>query len=1226
MSLLTQKFKFLRKAEKSQSGHQQIEQGGREWESFYRDRWSYDKTVRTTHGVNCTGSCSWNVYVKNGIVAWENQATDYPATPDDMPDYEPRGCARGSTFSWYLYSPSRVKYPYMRGVLADFWRKARKEHATAIEAWKSIVTDPVKRTSYTSQRGMGGFVRSTWEEVSEVIAASMLYTAQTYGPDRNFGFSVIPAMSQLSYAAGTRFLNLMGGVPLSFYDWYADLPPASPQVWGEQTDSPESGDWFNAGYIITWGSNVPLTRTPDAHFMNEVRYKGTKVVSVSPDYAESTTSADAWLNVKAGTDAALAMAMGHVILKEYYLDRKVSYFQDYAKQFTDMPFFLRVEEDTHGHVVPTRFLNAADCGRTEQDAEFKGYIFDANSQSLVTPNGTMGERHANPSKWNLRLEDSQTGKPIDPVLSVMDMKDEVVSVQLPYFGEDKEEGFVTHNIPVMTVQTTAGPVKVTTVYDLIMAHYGLDRGLGGEVATSYEDDIAYTPAWQEKFTGVSPALAIQTAREFADTAEATKGRSMVIMGAGINHWYHADIIYRAILNIIMFTGTEGKNGGGWAHYVGQEKLRPAEGWGLIMTAKDWGTAPRLQNSPSFFYFATEQFRSDVIDINERASKLATPRYAHPGDYNVMAARLGWLPSYPTFDRGSQQLVDEAKAQGATTADEINAYIVDQLKAKQLNFSVQDPGKEANFPRNLFVWRANLIGSSSKGHEYFLKYLLGTKNGVIEDSDAAVKPEEIKWRDQEVQGGKLDLLIDLDFRMASTGLYSDIVLPAATWYEKDDLSSTDMHPFLHVFQPAVNPGWEAKSDWDIFRTLAEAVSKVAKESNLLKYQDIVAVPLQHDTRGELATPNGEVKDWYHGECEPVPGKTMPNLVHVERDFTKIYEKFIGLGPGASKKAGAHGATWDISDEYEALKEQIGTIDHAGYVSNGCPSIFTAKQACDATLRLSSCSNGKLAVRGWEAVEKQTGLDNLQYIAKPREGQRFTFDECVIQPRNVISSPTSTAKSDNNRRYSPFNTSIDDLFPFRTVTGRQSYYLDHEMVRDFGEGLALFKPTLNYAPVKGNYEAEGQKSIKLKYLTPHNKWSTHSMYFDAQQMLTLFRGGQTVWLNEDDAAEIGVADNDWVEAYNKNGVVAARAVVSPRIPRGIMYMHHAQDRHINVPGAPISKERGGTHNAPTHIHLKPTHMIGGYGQLSYGFNYYGPTGNQRDMVVVVRKIEEVDWLED
>ena len=76
--------------------------------------------------------------------------------------------------------------------------------------------------------------------------------------------------------------------------------------------------------------------------------------------------------------------------------------------------------------------------------------------------------------------------------------------------------------------------------------------------------------------------------------------------------------------------------------------------------------------------------------------------------------------------------------------------------------------------------------------------------------------------------------------------------------------------------------------------------------------------------------------------------------------------------------------------------------------------------------------------------------------------------------------------------------------------------------------------------------GVPQITLKYLTPHHKWSTHSMYFDSQQLLTLFRGGQTIWLNEDDAKEINVQDNDWVEAFNKNGIVAARAVVSPRIP--------------------------------------------------------------------------------
>lgn len=145
MSLLSQKFKFLRKKNVSPSGHQITEDGGREWENFYRDRWSYDKVVRTTHGVNCTGSCSWNIYVKNGVVAWENQAIDYPETPDDMPDYEPRGCPRGATFSWYLYSPLRVKYPYVRGELAELWREAKKHAKNPIEAWKSIVEDPEKR-------------------------------------------------------------------------------------------------------------------------------------------------------------------------------------------------------------------------------------------------------------------------------------------------------------------------------------------------------------------------------------------------------------------------------------------------------------------------------------------------------------------------------------------------------------------------------------------------------------------------------------------------------------------------------------------------------------------------------------------------------------------------------------------------------------------------------------------------------------------------------------------------------------------------------------------------------------------------------------------------------------------------------------------------------------------------------------------------------------------------
>ena len=274
------------------------ETGGRAGDAFYRDRWSHDKVVRSTHGVNCTGSCSWKVYVKDGIITWEAQQTDYPSTGADRPEYEPRGCPRGAAFSWYTYSPTRVRYPYVRGVLLEMYREAKRAvGGDPVVAWASVVQDPEKAKRYKSARGKGGLVRSTWEEVVEIIAAAHVYTIKRWGPDRIAGFSPIPAMSPVSYASGARFLELIGAPMLSFYDWYADLPNASPQMFGDQTDVPESGDWWDAGYLIMWGSNVPMTRTPDAHWMTEARYRGQKVVAVSPDYAENVKFADEWVAV-----------------------------------------------------------------------------------------------------------------------------------------------------------------------------------------------------------------------------------------------------------------------------------------------------------------------------------------------------------------------------------------------------------------------------------------------------------------------------------------------------------------------------------------------------------------------------------------------------------------------------------------------------------------------------------------------------------------------------------------------------------------------------------------------------------------------------------------------------------------------------------------------------------------------------------------------------------------
>jgi len=205
-------------------------------------------------------------------------------------------------------------------------------------------------------------------------------------------------------------------------------------------------------------------------------------------------------------------------------------------------------------------------------------------------------------------------------------------------------------------------------------------------------------------------------------------------------------------------------------------------------------------------------------------------------------------------------------------------------------------------------------------------------------------------------------------------------------------------------------------------------------------------------------------------------------------------------------------------------------------------------------------------------------------------------------------------------------IEEKVPFRTLTGRAQIYQDHEWMLAFGEGLPTFRPPLDMAAL-GSTQVErwAGKELILNYLTPHSKWSIHSTYSDTLVMLTLFRGGEAIWINDQDAASIGVEDNDWLECFNVNGVVMAKAVVSPRIPAGKAFMYHAQERLINTPGSRISRQRGGTHNSVTRITVKPTQMIGGYAQLSYGFNYYGPTGSQRDEVIIVRRAGEVDWYE-
>ena len=394
--------------------------------------------------------------------------------------------------------------------------------------------------------------------------------------------------------------------------------------------------------------------------MTEVRYKGTKVISVAPDYAENVKFSDNWLAPHPGTDAAIAQAMTHVILQEFYQNEPNEMFINYAKQYTDMPFVIMLDQDKQGYKAG-RFLRASDLGIDSDNNEWKPMIYDLESQQFVVPNGTMGQRWEEGKQWNLKLE-TDDGQTINPTLTMANTEYDIKTIQFPYFDSDGD-GIFKRPIPTYTLQLANGQnVQVTTVYDLMASQYGIQRFNHAMEATSYDDQQSkYTPAWQESITCVKASTVTQIAREFAQNAIETGGRSMIIMGAGINHWFNSDTIYRSILNLVMLCGCQGVNGGGWAHYVGQEKCRPIEGWNTVAFAKDWQAPPRLQNGTSWFYFATDQWKYEESNVASLTSPLAQHvKHQHPADYNVTAARLGWLPSYPQFNKTAYSLEKRRK--------------------------------------------------------------------------------------------------------------------------------------------------------------------------------------------------------------------------------------------------------------------------------------------------------------------------------------------------------------------------------------------------------------------------------------------------------------------------------------------------------------------------------------------------------------------------------------
>jgi len=868
----------------------------RGWEDFYRKIWSWDKVVRSTHSANCTGSCSWKVYVRNGVMVREEQAADYPRINNDIPDYNPRGCQKGGCFVEYVYSPQRLRYPLIR----------------------------------TGARGEGKWRRASWDEALGHIAEKLLDNIYNYGPDTNSFFSVIPAMSPVSFAAGARLAHYLGGVMLSFYDWYCDLPPGEPLTWGVQTEACECADWFNSKYIVLWGSNISQTRIPDAHFAYEARYNGAKIVAISPDFNSSCMHADLYWQIQPGTDAALALGVAKILIDQNLIDAP------YVKEQTDLP--LLVVKDTR------RFLRESDLKTGGKEDVF--YVWDARSKQAVAVPGSMGseQRH-------IRMEG------IDPAL------DGTFRVKLAG-GREAEVA------PVFAFLRQA------------LEAYPLEK--------------------VSKLTGL-PAKEIQSfAHELG-----TRKPAMIIHGAGTNHWYHNDLTNRAMILLVALTGNVGKNGGGFNHYVGQERVWPEHGF-FELAFPETRQKQRFQNTTLWSYFHS-------------ASKDPHLHNGKPIEWYIeQSVKNGWMPLWP-------------------------AQKFDGTKRK---------------PRSMIIWRANYL-NQAKGNE------------VIEHS---------LWQD-------LDLIVDINYRMDTTALYSDVVLPAASYYEKVDLNSTDCHSYMHTFGKALDPLFESKTDWDIFKALAQKIQEIARKKGLKSFQDAKF-------------------EW-------------------QRDFTRIADDWSGHG-----------------------------------------KILTDEQAADFILSHS------------------------------KETQGMTYQNLQAHPRRFVATDPDTWNSDVEPgvAYTPFKHQVVQKKPWRTLTGRQQFYIDHPWFLELDEALPVYKEPI---------EEKGT----LYWNTPHGRWSIHSTWRDHRAMLRLQRGMPIAYMHPDDARRRGLADNDWIRIHNQIGECVCRLQILPGEKPGRVTMYHGWEKFLGF-------QQGGWQSL-TYIKIKPTQLIGGYGHVKFRLNYWGPTGNNRDVKVEVEK---------
>ncbi len=925
----------------------------RTWEDVYREKWTWDRVVKVTHTrVNCISACSLDAYVKDGIVWREEQNATYEKSFEDVPDFNPRGCPMGCVYSSVMYDPTRIKYPMKRA----------------------------------GERGEGKWERISWDQALTEIADRIIDVAETDGPDciiydngtTNLDFGIGSPMESHLFGTG------IGSTTIDSYAGVGDLPTGLIQTWGLYMSEGTADDWFLSDYILVWIGNPSYTKVPEAHFMWEARYRGAKVVSIAPDYNASTMHADRWLNVRFGTDAALALGMVNTILEEGLHD------VPYIKEQTDLPFLVR--DDTG------QFLRESDVYEDGSDGVF--FVWNLLTGRKESPTGTWG------SKYPTIAADEE----LDPAL----------------------EG--SHRVRLLDGRQ----VTVRPVFELLKRRVA-----------------QYSPERVAEITGVAAANLRVVAREFAAAKSA-----MIYSSWGACKHYHSDLFQRGMAYLCALTGNSGgKPGTG---------IKVSTWWpppnGALTGGGIQSPQVRLNTSP------VPELPVDRVGVQElskitfnagrlgRATPLIPWLYAHDPEWAAIASKDEY--NDPSLPRPVREYVDEALAAGWQPI----------------------LPKRPKRPRFLYYSGPNPLRRWPNPK-------------VIRDS---------LW-------ASIDTIVTLDFRMSTSGMWSDYILPGCGYYEKPGIKYTSTYvPYVVVGDRAVEPLYESKHEWDVALLLAKKIQERAVERGTTPYVD--GSGTEH---------------------------------HLER----LYDEMSADGVYAPGPEGEERAL-DFILQYSAVTR-----------------------------------NSQLGEGAWsKAAEK--GMVKIK----------------AVQP-SALAVMFNSVYSDYTEERPLYSCGwfVERKNPWPTLTGRQQFYIDHPWFIEAGEQLLVHKE-----PV----EAGGK--FPLRMTGGHTRWSMHSIWRASEELLRLQRGEPVAYVSVIDAGTRGISDHDRIRVRNDVGSFELRAKVSPAVQPGTIIVYHAWEGYQFKGWA--------TQNDVASSPIKPTNLVGDYGQLHYRMASYTMNHVPKEVAVDIERVEE------